>query len=355
MRYRPFFETHKNAKTLQMKSTHTLIFILVALLFAACFAGCGKKGPDPQTLETVTFDEEQSAITKEFNKELFSSANMSASRGEYVLGPGDLIEVKVFEAEKLNATVRVSSRGEISLPLLGEVNIKHKTASAAEALIEKRYQETYIKDPHVSIFVKEHYSKRVTVVGQVKNPGTYDFPSRQRLLDAIALAGGLTEQAGRIAQIRRLSSESQDSSQNYMVNLHKLVNKGKAELNIRINGGDVIFIPEAGSFFVDGAVRHPGKYPIKDVLNVNEALLAAGGLAPYANDDEVILLRKKETGKRKKISLALDETGRTSKNLTIKDGDILLVESSFWGKLFHGGGLRLGVPGAGVTLSDPAR
>ncbi len=218
-----------------------------------------------------------------------------------------------------------------------------------------RSRTTYIKDPHVSIFVQEHYSQRVTVVGEVKNPGTYDYPSRQRLLDAIALAGGLTEEAGRIAQVRRLSSAARGSEQTYMVNLNKLVNEGKTELNLAINGGDVIFIPEAGSFYVDGAVRRPGKYPIKDAVSINEALLAAGGMAPYADEDESFLLRKTDNGEREKFRLKFDETGRTSEKLEIQDGDIILVESSFWGKVFHGGGITLGVPGAGVSLRDPAR
>ena len=251
--------------------------------------------------------------------------------------------------------MRVSSNGEISLPLLGEVDIEGKTASAAETMIENSYRDTYIKDPHVSIFVQEHYSQRVTVVGEVKNPGTYDYPSRQRLLDAIALAGGLTEEAGRIAQVRRLSSAARGSEQSYLVDLNKLVNEGKTELNLAINGGDVIFIPEAGSFYVDGAVRRPGKYPIKDAVSINEALLAAGGMAPYADEDDAYLLRKTDNGEREKIRLEFDETGRTSENLTIQDGDIILVESSFWGKVLHGGGITLGVPGAGVSFRDPAR
>ncbi|MCF8111933.1 MAG: SLBB domain-containing protein [Desulfobacteraceae bacterium] len=339
-----------------MKPAKTLISIAAAILIAAATTGCARNGPEPQSLQRAAYDAEQSKITEEFNKQVFSKADMFYSRAEQVLGPGDLIEVKVFEDEKLNAEVRISSRGWISLPLLGEVEIGGLTASGAETHIEERYEETYIKNPHVSIFVKEHYSQRVTVVGEVENPGTYDSHTRQRLLDAIALAGGLTQDAGRIAQIRKLESAPGDKSpQTYMVDLDKLVNKGQTELNIQINAGDVIFIPKAGSFFVDGAVRRPGKYRIQDVVTINEALLAAGGMAPYADDDELILLRRKESGQREEIRLQLDEKGRVPDKIAVQDGDIILVESSFWGKLFHGAGITLGVPGAGVTFRDPAR
>lgn len=327
--------------------------ILIAILTVTIF-GCGKKAPAPDLVESNYADGNAQQV-EEFNQQLFASANISPSRSDYVLGSGDLLEVKIFEAEKLNATVRISSRGEVSLPLLGEVNLEGKTASEAETLIEEKYKRTYIKNPHVSIFVKEHYSQRVTVVGEVKNPGTYDYPSRQRLLDAIALAGGLTEKAGHTIQVRRLESVSHGSQQTYLVNLKELVNEGKTQLNININGGDVIFVPEAGSFFVDGAVRRPGKYAITDVLSVNEAILAAGGLAPYASNDKLILLRKTEAGERKKFELEMDENGRIQNKFKIEDGDMILVESSFWGRLFHGGGINIGVPGMGVTYRDPAK
>lgn len=335
---------------------NSILILIGALFFAASITGCGKNSPQPQLLQRAAYDAKQSKITEEFNQEVFTEANISDSRAEQVLGPGDLVEIKVFEDEKLNAEVRVSSRGRVSLPLLGEAEIGGMTASEAEAHIENRYSETYIKDPHVSIFVKEHYSQRVTVVGEVENPGTYDSHTRQRLLDAIALAGGLTQNAGRIARIRKLeASPGGESPQSYMVDLDKLANEGKTELNLQINGGDVIFIPEAGSFFVDGAVRSPGKYRIQDVLTINEALLAAGGMAPYAKDDEIILMRKKESGQREEIRLELDEKARVSDRMEIQDGDLILVDSTFWGKLVHGAGITLGVPGAGVSLRDPER
>jgi polysaccharide export outer membrane protein len=320
------------------------------------FAGCGTKKKS-SVYDNVgnQYTEKKSQQIEQLNQELFAAANISPSRSDYLLGPGDLLEVKVFEAEKLNTTVRLSSRGEVSLPLLGEVNLQGKTAAEAERIIENKFKETYIKNPHVSIFVKEHYSQRVTVVGEVKNPGTYDYPSRQRLLDAIALAGGLTEKAGHTIQVRRLEGMTHGTSQTYLVNLKELIKEGKTELNLNINGGDVIFVPEAGSFFVDGAVRRPGKYPITDILSVNEALLAAGGLAPYANDDQLLLLRKSESEERSRIELKLDEDGRTLDKVNIQDGDMIIVESSFWGRVFHGGGVNIGVPGMGVTYRDPSR
>jgi polysaccharide biosynthesis/export protein len=337
-----------------MKPNSLIYLILIPCFFTLCVTGCGKNVHPTEDFNTQNFIDRPEQIT-ELNQKLFADANIAPDRGDYLLGPGDLIEVKVFESDKLNTIVRISSRGNVSLPLLGEINLKGKTAHEAEALIEKRYKDNYIKNPHVSVFVKEHYSQRVTVVGEVNKPGTYDYPSKQRLVDALAIAGGLTEKAGQIVHVRRLNSTSDDFSQTFMINLDELINKGQTELNIGINGGDVIFVPEAGLFYVDGAVRRPGEYYIKDNLSVRKALLSAGGLATYANTKDLTLMRKTENGDREEIKINLQKDINLAEETIIKDGDIIIVNASFWGKLFFGGGVNIGIPGLGVSYRDPER
>lgn len=331
------------------------IIISTAVLLCVCGPGCSKKqNLSEEALHTHHFASPSNEIEK-LNKQVFASANLTPNRGDYLLGPGDLLEIKVFESEKLDTTVRLNSRGGVSLALLGEIELKGLTACEAEQLIEDKYKERYIKDPHVSIFVKEHYSQRVTVVGEVKNPGTYDYPSKQKLLDAIALAGGLTEKAGLIVQVRRLGDLSYGTNQTLLVNLDRLVNEGQTESNIEINGGDVIFVPEAGTFYVDGAVRRPGEYHIKKTLSIDEALLVAGGCESHADVDEIIVMRETGGGgERKEIKVDLEEVMKTSKKINIQDKDIILVGSSFWGRLFHGTNLNIGLPGfAWVGYKDP--
>jgi polysaccharide biosynthesis/export protein len=137
--------------------------------------------------------------------------------------------------------------------------------------------------------------------------------------------------------------------------LDELINKGKTELNMGINGGDVIFVPEAGLFYVDGAVRRPGEYHIKDNLSVRKALLSAGGLATYANSKDLILMRKTENGDREEIKINLQKDRNLAEETIIKDGDIIFVNASFWGKLIFGGGVNIGIPGLGVSYRDPER
>ena len=280
----------------------------------------------------------------EFNEQLFASARGSADPSDYLLGAGDKLQIKVYEAEDLNTTVRVSSRGYVTLPLLGSVLVDGLSAREAEEMIENSYRVRYIKDPHVSIFVEEHFSRRVTLMGQFRNPGTYDYLSKQRLLDVMALGGGLSDIAGRVVQVRRYSN-LQEGQSVFVVDLDQLIKEGKSGLNIQINSGDVLFVPEAGTFFVDGAVRRPGSYHIKHTTTLQEAFLEAGGLAPYANREQATLIRITETGNREMI--ALDLTQSETMEMEVKDRDVLITEASAYGKLVHGVGIHIGVPGFG--------
>ena len=286
----------------------------------------------------------------QLNEQMFAAANMHIDPSDYLLGAGDLLQVTVFESEKLNAKVRVSSRGHITLPLLGQVMVKGLTAREAEIKIEKHYRVKYIKDPHVTVFVEEHMSQRVTLVGQFKQPGTYEYPSRQTLLDVMALAGGLTDKAGNMIQVRR--HEARPGEPNVLViDLDQLMKEGRTDLNVDINGGDIIFAPEAGHFFVDGAVRSAGSYPIREKLGLNEALLTAGGIRPWGLKDSIVLIRNVEGKGRKGIEIDLNNPD--NHEIEIKDGDIIVVKASSWGNIVHGGGLNIGVPGFGFGYRNP--
>lgn len=115
----------------------------------------------------------KSAEISKLNEQLFASVRSNTDRSDYLLGPGDLIDVAVFEAKNLNTKARVSSRGQITLPLLGQVAVKGLSAREVEEKIERLFAARYIKNPHISIFVEERYSQRVTIAGKVKNPGRY--------------------------------------------------------------------------------------------------------------------------------------------------------------------------------------
>ena len=109
---------------------------------------------------------------------------------DYRIGPEDLLEVQVFGVDQLSRTVRVNSRGLVSLPLIGAVGVGGMTAQEAEGAVAKLLAANYLQDPQVSVFIKEYTSQRVTIEGAVNKPGIYPLRGETTLLRSLALAGG---------------------------------------------------------------------------------------------------------------------------------------------------------------------
>lgn len=114
---------------------------------------------------------------------------------DYRLAPGDLLEVEVFGVSELKRTVRVDTSGRISLPLIGLIQVAGFTAADAEALIALQYGDKYLRDPQVSLFIKEFTTQRITLDGAVAKPGIYPLVGQITLLRALALAGGSAQLA----------------------------------------------------------------------------------------------------------------------------------------------------------------
>jgi polysaccharide export outer membrane protein len=109
---------------------------------------------------------------------------------DYRLGPNDLLDVEVLDADNLRRTVRVNAAGAISMPLIGHVVIAGLTSQEAEDRIASRYAEKYLQNPQVSIFIKEFTTERMTVEGAVARPGIFPLAGQMTLLRALAVAGG---------------------------------------------------------------------------------------------------------------------------------------------------------------------
>lgn len=273
---------------------------------------------------------------------------------ESLLGPGDLITVSVLEAEELNTETRISSRGYVSLPILDQVNVLDLTAAQAEEKIEQLLKEQYLQSPHVSVFVKERISSQVTLVGAFNEPGNYDYVTGRRLLDIIAVAQGVTETAASIAYLTRQDRKT-DKQKNYIIDLDALMKDGDMNYNVAIAGGDLIFIPEAGKCFVDGAVRNPGTYPVKGEMTITEAIVLAGGLTAYADNDKIKLIRYTGGGKRNIISLSFNDLqDGLGDSIKLKDQDVIYAESSSAGLLSTGMGFNLGFMGTGIEYRNPS-
>lgn len=329
------------------------LLLLCAVLLSACAEEQFTPTTDLDNFQKLQQQKEQAEAKPEVQA-VTPAAMVADSPADYLLGAGDLITVTVFESANLNAEVRVSSRGFVSLPLLDNVEVAGLTAAEAEERIERLYAARYLHDPHVTVYIKEHVSKQITLVGSLVKPGTYDYVSRRRLLDVIAIAQGLGEKAGATAYVSRTDAKT-NQPVSYMVDLDELIKRGNLAQNMIIEGGDVVFVPEAGQLFIDGAVRKPGTYPISSKMTVAEGVALAGGLASYADTDSIKLIRYMGSGKQREI-LKLsysDLQGGLGDSLVLQDQDIIFAESSSSGILTSGSGFSLGFLGTGVNYKNP--
>lgn len=120
-----------------------------------------------------------------------NAAGAYVGANEYRLGAQDLVEVSVFGVEQLSRSVRVNTNGDISLPLIGAIRAGGRTVPELENVITAAYKNGIVKNPQVTVFVKEFLSQRITLEGAVKKPGVYPLTGRMTLLQAIATAEGL--------------------------------------------------------------------------------------------------------------------------------------------------------------------
>jgi polysaccharide export outer membrane protein len=316
-------------------------FFLIPL-FTSCASAPHKKQVIPQEAQIKDF--ESSRQVKVMNEKILMR-NLSTKRDhyrDYQIGPEDLIEISVFEEEKLNKTVRVSSQGNISLPLLGILNVKGLTANELEKEMRDLLGEKYLQDPHVSVFIKEYRNQRVSVIGSVEKPGVFEVTSQKTLLDMLAMAGGLKEDAGellfliRVPQLeeeagKRNKDLDEQNPKTFVIDLEELLVKGDMSLNLPLIHGDVINIPVSGKIFVGGEVKSPGGFLLKGKkMSVSQAIAMAGGLLPEANGAETKIFRYSGTGKEKEILFAnvyAIQKGQ-EKDLDLKENDIVIVPKS---------------------------
>lgn len=161
---------------------------------------------------------------------------------DYLLGPLDVIEVKVFQLPDLDRTARIDQNGMVTLQLLGQVVAAGKTQSQLEAEIARLYAASYLQDPRVTVFVKEYGSQRITVAGAVHGPGVFVLTGPTTLLESVAMAKGLTDVASSsdIALIRFVNGQRTGK----FYSLDEVV-KGKSPDPI-LKGGDIVFVQTSG-------------------------------------------------------------------------------------------------------------
>jgi polysaccharide export outer membrane protein len=267
---------------------------------------------------------------------LFSSVTLAFAQKStekdysYFIGPGDLLTISVFEVPELNITVRVSEDGTITLPLLGNIKVEGLTRFELERKLAGLLEKNYLKNAQVTIFIKEYQSKKVSIIGAVKNPGNYELIGKQTLLQVLSLAGGLTEKAAdRIIVIRQYAD---GKSKSLKIDLEELMIKGNPKLNIPISSGDIINVPveRFTDIYVFGQVTKPGHIKMKknSQMTLLRAIAQAGGFTDRARKSAVIIKRI-VNNKEVKIKVNTKKILRGKKpDVILKSNDVVFVPES---------------------------
>ena len=209
-----------------------LIFILSCCLISSCASNTAVKNDQPLLNEIELIDRSNGNRLVEIEST------------DYQIGEQDLLGIEVFQVEDFSLTVRVNSNGLVSLPLIGKVQAAGKTSDQLQELIKSKLEENYLQNPHVSVFIKEYTSQRVTVEGGVNRPGVFPIKGRTTLLQAIATAQGLTDLADKeTVKLFRSNKEGKRLSYIYDINL---IRNGEATDPI-LKGDDVIVVNRSAS------------------------------------------------------------------------------------------------------------
>jgi polysaccharide export outer membrane protein len=252
------------------------------------------------------------------------------------LEAGDLVEVAVYNVAELTTKARVSSKGEIYLPLIDYVHVADLTAEEAEGLIQKRLSDGgFVRNPHVTLFVDQYASQGASVLGEVAKPGVYPVPGEQRLFDLISAAGGFTEKAGRSITVTHRDQPDKPVT----VALSRNVSDNP-ESNVPVLPGDTIIVRKADLVYVVGDVGRPSGFLMDSGhLTVLQAIALAGGTTRTANLGGARIIRKGPDGITE-TSVELKKILRAkAPDVTMQADDILFVPTSaakaFAGRTFE--------------------
>ena len=257
-----------------------------------------------------------------------ASANLPIER----IGPNDLIGLTVYDSPEFTRTFRVDADGSLRLPMLQQ----HIQAAGLypeqleNAITAALVNGAIFVDPVVSVTVVEYRSRPISVVGAVRTPVTFQDTGNVTLLDAIAQAGGLSDNAGQEVLVSHQETGADGKSTTLIkrVSAYDLYDSVDASSNFELHGGEVIRVPEAGQFYVVGNVKNPGVFTIKDgkESSVLKALALTRGLDRYSQKTAYIYRTEGASRGKTEIPIPIKKImKRQAPDVAILANDVLYV------------------------------
>lgn len=269
----------------------------------------------------------------------FYKPAFSDDTGSYQIGPEDVLEITVWQSPDLTKTVTVNAAGVISYPYIGDISVRDLSTQDVEKLLKEKLSQGYVKDPQVSVSVKEYNSKKILVFGQVEQPGLYKVKGSLPVLELLFLVKGVKSDAKRLTVIRPLDAgkdqkvdKNRQGARAIEVNLIALLTEGNLRENVLIQPGDTIYVASGTGqkFYVLGQVKKPGPYEWVKEITVLEAIKQADGGTEKAALNRIII-RKNTSGQEEVIRVNVVDImkGKKKDDVVIRPGDVIVVPESW--------------------------
>lgn len=274
------------------KTSHWRIFAPLILAIAAPFAAAQPVTAPPVAPTAASAPE--------------AATTTGTDSAEYLITPGDVLRISVFQSPELSLETRVDESGVISYPLIGKVTVAGSSVGTIEKRITKMLVDGgFMVAPHVTITVSQIRGSQVTVLGQVSKPGRFPLDSTDfRVTDMIALAGGVSPTGSDIVV---LSGTRDGKPYRREIDLQRLANEGDPSGNLRLQAGDMLFVNRAPSFYIYGEVQKPGAFRLEHGMTVMQALATGGGLTPKGTRRGLTIHRHQADGTIQVLEPQLDD------------------------------------------------
>lgn len=309
---------------LPMYNTRRKRQITVVVLFSLLFLLSGRS--IAQTSASSTSPAQEQEKEKSAPSSQGAQGAMTQEPGPlYRISPGDTLDITVFGAPDLSQKVRVTSKGEIYLPLVNYVHVGGQDLQEAQTSIESELKKgNFMVAPHVTIAVTE-YASGVVLMGEVNRPGIYPVTAaNSRLLDLLTQAGGTTANAGQLVTI---TNEANNKQQVVYLSHDPAT---AMEANVPIAQGDTIMVSKAGSIFVIGEVIQPSQFIMESRSGYTalKALAMAHGATRVAKLSAAVIVRQTPKGVEE-IPVPLDKIAKNqAPDTELIADDILMVPTS---------------------------
>jgi polysaccharide export outer membrane protein len=239
---------------------------------------------------------------------------------EYILGPGDVIRITVYQSPDLSLETRISENGQITFPLIGTVAVGGQSVAATEQRIGQMLRDGgFVNKPQVNILLVTARSSQISILGQVARPGRYPIEVvNSRVSEMIAAAGGVLPTGADTVSVTGLRDGKQVK---FEVDLPTVLS-GRTSFDVPVASGDILYIDRAPTFYIYGEVQRPGNYRLERGMTVLQALAQGGGLTPRGTERGLRINRRDEKGALYEVKPKMDDP-------VLRDDVLYIRESIF--------------------------